>query len=124
MTVTWNWFLTLAAKVAEPVLVASVFSASVKGLPIVHFPPQYDVVVFIAQFVALDIGGLSLNTLADQAKQDGNDQGAKQAKHLSLALVVVLLVSVILASVDRAVQLGSPYHSGSHVQLGDSSPGS
>jgi hypothetical protein len=105
ITVTWNWFLTLAAKAAEPVLVASVLYASVKFLPIVHFPPQYDVVVFIAQFVALDIGGLSLNTLADQAKQDGNDEGAKQAKHLSLALVAVMLIGVIMAGVDQVVKL-------------------
>lgn len=77
ITAGWNWFLILVGKAAEPVLVASVFSASVKFLPLVHFPPQCDVVVFVAQFLALDIGGLSLNTLADQAKQDGNDVGAR-----------------------------------------------
>jgi hypothetical protein len=65
ITAAWTWFLILAAKAAEPVLVASVLYASVKLLPLVHVPPQYDVVVFLAQFVALDIGGLSLNTLAD-----------------------------------------------------------
>jgi hypothetical protein len=79
--------------------------ASVKLLPIVHFAPQLDVVVFIAQFVALDIGGLSLNKLADQAKQEGNDDGAKQAKRLSIALVVVMLVGVIMAGVDQVVHL-------------------
>jgi hypothetical protein len=57
ITVAWNWFMILAGKAAEPVLVASVLYASVKLLPIVHFPAQCDVVVFIAQFVALDIGG-------------------------------------------------------------------
>jgi hypothetical protein len=58
ITTGWNWFMILAGKAAEPVLVASVLYASVKLLPIVHFPPQFDVVVFIAQFVALDIGGV------------------------------------------------------------------
>jgi hypothetical protein len=105
ITAAWTWFMILAAKAAEPVLVASVLYASVKLLPIVHFPPQYDVVVFIAQFVALDIGGLSLNKLADQAKQDGNDEGAKQAKHLSLSLVAVMLISVIMAGIDQIVKL-------------------
>ena len=105
ITATWTWFMTLAAKAAEPVLVASVLYASVKLLPIVHFPSQYDVVVFIAQFVALDIGGLSLNKLADQAKQDGNDEGAQQAKRLSLALVAVMLIGVIMAGVNQIVKL-------------------
>lgn len=107
ITTGWNWFLTLAGKAAEPVLVASVLYASVKLLPIVHFPPQLDVVIFIAQFVALDIGGLSLNTLADQAKEDGNEQGAAWASRLSIALICILLVGVIMAGVDQVVQLDS-----------------
>lgn len=105
ITAAWNWFMILAGKAAEPVLVASVLYASVKLLPIVHFAPQFDVVVFIAQFVALDIGGLSLNKLADQAKQDGNEQGATHAKRLSLALVGVMLIGVIMAGVDQIIKL-------------------
>lgn len=105
ITAAWNWFMILAGKAAEPVLVTSVLYASVKLLPIVHFPPQFDVVVFIAQFVALDIGGLSLNKLADQAKKDGNDEGAKHARHLSIALVGVMLIGVIMAGVDQIVKL-------------------
>jgi hypothetical protein len=105
ITTGWNWFMILAGKAAEPVLVASVLYASVKLLPIVHFPPQLDVVVFIAQFVALDIGGLSLNKLADQAKKDGNDEGAKHARRLSVALVGIMLVGVIMAGVDQIIKL-------------------
>lgn len=36
--------------------------------------------------------GLSLNKLADQARKDGNDSGAKQARRLSIALVSVMLM--------------------------------
>lgn len=104
ITTSWNWFMILAGKAAEPVLVMSVLYASVKLLPIVHFPPQFDVAVFIAQFVALDIGGLSLNKLADQAKKDGNDEGAKHARRLSIALVGVMLVGVIVAGVDQIIK--------------------
>jgi hypothetical protein len=117
ITATWTWFMTLATKAAEPVLVASVFYASVKLLPLVHFPPQDDVVVFIAQFVALDIGGLSLNRLADQAKQDGNNEGALHARRLSIALVIVMLVGVILAGVDQVVRLDSQVGTGIDTML-------
>jgi hypothetical protein len=105
ITASWNWFILFAGKAAEPVLVVSVLYASVKLLPVVHFPAQFDVVVFIAQFVALDIGGLSLNTLADQAKKDDNDEGAQQARRLSIALVGIMLVGVIMAGVDLIVKL-------------------
>lgn len=107
ITAGWNWFLILAGKAAEPVLVASVLYASVKFLPIIHVSPQLDVVVFVAQFIALDIGGLSLNTLANQAKKDGNDEGAKHARRLSVALVVIMLTGVIMAGVNQVVQLDS-----------------
>jgi len=107
LTTGWNWFMIIAGKAAEPVLVMSVLYASVQLLPVVRFPPQCDVVVFIAQFVALDVGGLSLNKLADQAKKDGNDEGARHAQHLSIALVGIMLVGVIMAGVDQIVKLDS-----------------
>lgn len=103
ITAAWNWFMIPAGKAAEPVLVMSVLYASGKLLPMVHFPPQFDAVVFITQFVALDIGGLSLNKLADQAKMDGNEEGARHARHLSIALVGVMLIGVVMAGVDQIV---------------------
>lgn len=105
VTVAWNWFMILAGKAAEPVLVVSVLYASVKLLPVVHFSPQFDVVVFIAQFIALDVGGLSLNKLADQAVKDGNEEGATHARRLSIALVGIMLAGVIMAGVDQVVTL-------------------
>jgi hypothetical protein len=68
ITAVWTWFLILATKAAESVLVTSVLYASVKLLPLAHVSPQDDVVVFLAQFVALDIGGLRPNTRTDQTK--------------------------------------------------------
>lgn len=105
ITTAWTWFMVLAGKAAEPVLVTSVLYASVKLLPIVRFPLQLDAVVFVAQFIALDVGGLSLNKLADQALKEGNTTGAKQAKRLSIALVSVMLAGVIIAGIDQVVKL-------------------
>lgn len=107
ITAAWTWFMVLAGKAAEPILVMSVLYASVKLLPIIHFPPPFDVAVFIAQFVALDIGGLSLNKLADQAHNEGNDAGATHARRLSIALVTIMLVGVVLAGVNQVVSLDS-----------------
>ena len=103
----WNGFLILAGKTAEPVLVASLFSVSVTFLPLVHFSPQLNVVVFVARFIALDTGSLSLNKLADQAKKDGNDEGTKHTRRVRIALVLILLTGVILAGMDQVVKLDS-----------------
>jgi hypothetical protein len=80
MTTGWNRFMVHAGEAAEPVLGASVWYASVKLLPIVHFLPQLDGVVFVAQCMVLDIGGLSLNKPASQAKKERKEEGAKQAR--------------------------------------------
>ena len=105
ITAAWTWFLVLAGKAAEPILVVSVLYASVKLLPTLHFPPQLDAIVFVAQFIALDVGGLSLNKLAAQALKEGNDVGAKQARRLSIALVSVMLAGVIIAGLNQVVKL-------------------
>lgn len=107
ITAAWNWFMILAGKAAELVLVMSVLYASVKLLPMVHFPPQFDVGVFIAQFVAPNVGGLSLNKLADQARKGGHEEGARQARRLSSALVSIMLIGGVMADVDQITRIDS-----------------
>lgn len=108
----WNWFMVFAGKAAEPVLILSVLYSSAKLLPALqpYLNAQLDAAVFIAQFIALDVGGLSLNKMANLV-QETNPKGAKQAKWLSIALVVIMIAGVILASLSpimaKAPQLSS-----------------
>lgn len=79
ITACWNWFLVLAGKAAEPVLTISVLYSCARLLPAVHIPVQIDNVVFVAQMVALDVGGLSLGKMAKAAQRAGNIPGATMA---------------------------------------------
>ncbi len=112
ITDAWNWFMVFAGKAAEPVLIISVLYSSAKLLPALqpYLNANLDATVFIAQFVALDVGGLSLNKMANLV-QATNPKGAKQAKWLSIALVVIMISGVILASLApimaKAPQLSS-----------------
>lgn len=101
ITDAWSWFMVLAGKAAEPVLILSVLYSSAKLLPAIQplLTAQLDAVVFIAQFIALDVGGLSLNKMADQV-QETNPTGARNAKRLSYALVGIMIAGVILASLS------------------------
>ena len=101
ITKSWNWFLELMGRAAEAVLVISVLYASVKLLPVVHMPAGLDVVIFIAQFVALDVGGLSLGKLAKQAQNEGNTEGASQASRMSKALITVMIVGVVVVAIEQ-----------------------
>lgn len=101
ITAAWNWFLEFIGRSAEAILVVSVLYASVKLLPVVHMPAGLDVVVFIAQFVALDVGGYSLNKLAKQARAEHNDQGAKLAGGMSIALITVMIAGVVVVAIEQ-----------------------
>ncbi len=101
ITTSWDWFLELIGRAAEAILVASVLYASVKLLPTVHMPASFDVAVFIAQFVALDVGGLSLGKLAKAAKREGNDEGATQASRMSNALITIMIAGVVVVAFEQ-----------------------
>lgn len=101
ITAAWEWFLELVGRAAEAILVVSVLYASVKLLPVVHMPASLDVVVFIAQFVALDVGGLSLGKLAKQAAEAGNAEGALYAGRMSKALIVVMIAGVVVVAIEQ-----------------------
>src|SRR5579885_1469931 len=101
ITATWNWFLELAGRAAEAILVLSVLYASVKLLPVVRMPAWLDVIVFVAQFVALDVGGLSLSKLAKQAQAEGNEDGAKLAGRMSKALITIMIAGVVVVAIEQ-----------------------
>ncbi len=105
ITVLWNWFLMLAGKAAEPVLTVSVIYSCARLLPSIHTPVQLDNTIFICQMVALDIGGLSLRKLANQAKKDGEAEGAKMAGRVSTALLTIMGVNVALSVLSSIAPL-------------------
>lgn len=105
VTAAWNWFLMLAGKAAEPVLTISVIYSCARLLPAVHMPLALDNAVFVAQMVALDIGGLGLRKLANQARRDGNEDGATLAGRVSTALIVIMVINVALSVLESIAPL-------------------
>lgn len=101
ITAVWNWFLGLAGKAAEAVLTASVVYSCARLLPGINPPYVVDNTVFICQMVALDVGGLSLRKMANQARKDGNPEGADFAKNVSNWLIGIMIANVVLSVVQR-----------------------
>jgi len=107
ITAAWNWFMLLAGKAAEPVLTISVLYSCARLLPAVHIPVQIDNVVFVAQMVALDVGGLSLGKMAKAAQRANNLEGATLARRVSIALISIMIANVVL-SVLQTIIPGMP----------------
>lgn len=105
ITSGWNWFLMLAGKAAEPVLTVSVIYSCARLLPAIHMPVQLDNSIFICQMIALDIGGLGLRKLANQARRDNNEAGATLAGRVSTALLTIMGVNVALSVLESIAPL-------------------
>lgn len=105
ITAIWNWFLMLAGKAAEPVLTISVIYSCARLLPAIHMPVQLDNTIFICQMIALDIGGLGLRKLANQARKDNNEEGAALAGRVSTALLTIMGVNVALSVLESIAPL-------------------
>jgi hypothetical protein len=100
VTAVWNWFMGLAGKAAEPFLFASVLYSGYKLLPGVPQPGVgFDAFMFIAQQATLDIGGMGLMKLAQQAKQEKHSF----AYRVGFILVGLMIANVVMASLERLV---------------------
>lgn len=107
ITAIWNWFLMFAGKAAEAVLTASVIYSCARLLPALHTPLWLDNTVFIWQMIALDVGGLSLRKMANQARKDGNDEGAQFASRVSTALISIMVANVTLSVVQGVTPISA-----------------
>lgn len=105
VTAIWNWFMGLVGKSAEGVLTITVVYSMVKLLSGIPIPPPLDLGMFIAQSLALDIGGLSLSKLAQQARKDGNEEGAKKAEAVSAWLIRIMIAGLIVTAVGHVFTL-------------------
>lgn len=100
ISTVWDWFLGLTGKAAEAVITASVIYSCARLLPGIHPPAGLDATIFIAQMIALDVGGLSLRKLAKRAGRDGNAEGALYAYRVSTALLSIMIANVGLSIVQ------------------------
>lgn len=103
VTALTEWFMGLAGKSAQLVLIFTVLYMSAELYPGVDLPAALSLFVFILQMVALDAGGIGLASMARQAHNDGNDKGAEGAELLSKWMIGVMIAGLVVVSVETAV---------------------
>jgi len=102
VTLAWDWFQTFLGRTVEAVLwltmICTCYSL-IPGAP--PLPSSVSTVVFIAQFVALDIGGIGLNKLAIQ-------QGLGQWSYtrvIAYILIGITLITITYAGIEHALDI-------------------
>jgi hypothetical protein len=105
VTIAWEWLQKLLGRAVDSVLwVTMVFA----GYQLIPGAPQpwisVSITMFIAQFIALDIGGLGLNQLA---RQQGLPRWA-YARVVAYALIGITLVTIAYAGLEHAIPSLNP----------------
>jgi hypothetical protein len=100
VTIGWEWFQTLLGRSVDGVLKVTMVFACYQLIPGAPQPPQaLSVFMFVAQFVALDIGGLSLDQMAQR-------QGLPRFAYtriIAYILIGITLVTLAYAGIEHAV---------------------
>ena len=102
VTIAWDWFQTLLGRAVDAVLWATMVFSCYQLIPGAAQPdPKVSLFAFILQFIALDVGGLGLNRMAQQ-------QGLARwsySRVIAYILIGITLVTVTVAGIERAVQV-------------------
>lgn len=103
--ITWvtDWVLGFGGKSAQLILVFTTLYMSAELYPGVNFPDGLNLLVFLTQMFALDMGCLGLGSLARQAEKSGNADGAKKAKQFSRVLVGVMIAGIVTVVLKQAI---------------------
>lgn len=103
--VTWftEWLLSFGGKSAHVILIFTTLYMSAELYPGVHLPDGISIAVFLIQMFALDMGGMGLASLSRQAHVDGNEEGARSAKHLSNWLIGIMIAGLVTVCLEQAM---------------------
>jgi hypothetical protein len=100
VTIAWEWLQTLLGRAVDAVLWVTMIFACYQLIPGAPQPPTaLSVFMFIAQFVALDIGGLGLNQMA---RHQGLPRWA-YTRIIAYCLISITLITITYAGIEHAV---------------------
>lgn len=99
ITISWEWLQKLLGRAVDPVLWVTMIYAGYQLIPNTPQPPDFlNTIMFVSQFIALDLGGLGLNQLA---KEQG--QGPKSyARRVAYILIGITLVTITYSGIHHA----------------------
>lgn len=100
VTVAWEWLQSLLGRAVDFVLWVTMIFACYQLIPGAPVPVQgISVFMFVVQFVALDIGGMSLNQIG---QRHGLDRWS-YTRVVAYACILVTLSTIVFAGIQHAV---------------------
>ena len=95
----WEVVKAYAGRIAEWVLFLCMIANIVEMLPGVSLPMLFTNIVLGVQVVMLDIGGMSMGTMAAHIRDQGNIEAADKASLTSKFLIGLMIVTLLVVSI-------------------------
>src|SRR5437763_5144840 len=99
ITDAWEVTKTYAGRIAEWVLFGCMVMNIIEILPGVTLWPSISNIVLGTQVVMLDVGGFSLASMGDHARQQGDEQAARRASVTGGLLIGIMILTLLLVSI-------------------------
>ena len=109
ITDAWEVTKTYAGRIAEWVLFACMLMNIIEILPGVTLWPALSNIVLGTQVVMLDVGGFSLASMGDHARQQGDEQAARRASVTGAFLIGIMILTLLLVSIGLLWPVTRPY---------------
>jgi len=99
ITDAWEVTKTYAGRIAEWVLFGCMVMNIIEILPGVSLWPAISNIVLGTQVVMLDVGGFSLASMGDHARQQGDERAAHRASVTGGFLIGIMILTLLLVSI-------------------------
>lgn len=107
----WDIIKAYAGRSAEIVLSVCMFISIIGVLPGVHYWDWVGNFVLSVQIIMLDMGGFALNTLAEQARDNGHEEAAGKAERMATFLIRLVIATLALITIGQLASIAGPYAS-------------
>jgi hypothetical protein len=109
LTDYWDIVKAWAGRSAEIILTVCMFVSLVGMLPGVHYWSWVSNAVLAVQMIMLDFGGFALHTLAEHARDSGQDEAARKAERMADFLIGLVIVTLAIITVGQLAALAGPF---------------
>lgn len=101
LTDIWDVFKAWMGRAAEIVLTICMFAQLIGMLPGVAYPGWANNTILGIQIIMLDFGAFALAPLAEQARNMGQEQAAKQAEDMAKFLIRLVIFTIVLITIGQ-----------------------
>jgi hypothetical protein len=117
ITDAWEVTKTYAGRLADWVLFGCMIYSIIEILPGVSLSTLLTNVVLGVQVVMLDVGGFSLASMAEQARERGDERAARRAACTAWVLISIMILTLLLVTIGLLWPMTRPITDGAEKAL-------